>query len=330
MSDQTTINAENPAETMRQVMTELTGHEVIENPSHEKALTEPTLIEVSKDRRIEDLTNESRKALEYLKPARRKGTAQMHDLQSIIDWTNRFKGETSALFALPDMQNPSLTSIVDYHAEGPIDVNDLTGDPSARHCHHRAVYKFPLHDDWKLWNRNSGKPLDKDEMGEFIEAQASAIQDPTPALINLKENDENTDWENRLIRTANHIEGRFGQVRELLAMSRHFQVYETSNLEVATNRDTGESAIQFLNEHRDKEGAPIKIPNLITIAIPVFVNGAPYRMPVRFRYRKSGSSVKFILSIYNPEKVFEDAFKEAIATAQKATELPAFLGTPET
>ncbi|EEX16987.1 conserved hypothetical protein [Citreicella sp. SE45] len=71
------------------------------------------------------------------------------------------------------------------------------------------------------------------------------------------------------------------------------------------------------------------MPNLIIITIPVFLNGAPYRMPVRFRYRKSGSTVKFILSIYNPERAFEAAFDEALKIASDATELPIFQGHPE-
>ena len=147
--------------------------------------------------------------------------------------------------------------------------------------------------------------------------------------FNSVPHDDHEKWENRLIDTARQIEGRYGQLTQLLAMSKRFQVFETSDLKVSTNRDTGEAEIQFLNEHKDAEGQPLNIPNLIIIAIPVFLGGALYRMPVRFRYRKSGASVKFILSIYNPEKAFESAFKEAIAQATEATELPLFLGSPE-
>ena len=112
-------------------------------------------------------------------------------------------------------------------------------------------------------------------------------------------------------------------------MSKQFQVYEKSDLTVSTNRDTGEQEIQFVNEHKAADGKPLNIPNLIIIAIPVFMGGAPYRMPVRFRYRKSGGAIRFILSVYNPEKAFEAAFKEAIITALEATELPLFMGSPE-
>lgn len=325
---QTIAPMENPAETMRKVMTELGVTEQIHHPAIKNILTQPLLVSLPQGRKVEDLTSHMRTAAEFLKPARRKGTAKMKDMDSFIAWSTRFKGETSALFANPSRDAPSITCIADYHGAGPVDLA-AQGDPTARHCHHRAVYDFPLSDEWKAWTGISGKGLDKDEMGEFIEANAKDIFDPSPALISGKEEDAAHDWEKRLIQTARQIEGRYGQLHQLLQMSRHFQVNETSNLSVTTNRDTGEAQIQFLNEHKDAEGAPLKVPNLIIIAIPVFRNSAPYRMPVRFRYRKSGSAVKFILSLYNPDKAFDAAFDEAVALATEATDLPTFHGTPE-
>lgn len=322
------FSTENPAATMRDVMEKIGGTEHITRPE-DYDLTSAHLVATPSHRKVEDLTAKHREAAEFLKPARRKGTARLDDLQSLIDWANRFKGPTSALFAKPDLNAPTITCIADYHAEGPADQATATGDPTARHCHHRAIYSFPLSEEWKAWTGVSGKPLEKDDLGEFIEANAKDIMDPTAAILAAKESDKNQPWENRLIQTAQQIEGRYGQLTQLLQMSRQFQVYETSNLKVTSNRDTGESEIQFLNEHKGADGKPLQIPNLIIIAIPVFMGGAPYRMPVRFRYRKMGGAVRFILSIYNPEKAFEAAFKEAVEEATEKTDLPTFKGTPE-
>jgi len=318
----------NPAETMRDVMANIGRHDPVDTPDG-LDLTKAHLITLPDHRKVEDLTSKHRDAAEYLKPARRMGIAHLADLQSLIAWSNRFKGETSALFAEPDMLAPTLTCIADYHAEGPVDQANTKGDPTARHCHHRAIYDFPLSEEWKAWMGISGNPLEKDDLGEFIEAQAKDIMDPTPAVLDGKESDKNQKWENRLIQTAQQIQGRYGQLTQLLAMSKHFQVHETSNLTVKTNRDSGEQEIQFVNEHKAPDGKPLQIPNLIIIAIPVFMGGAPYRMPVRFRYRKIGGAVRFILSIYNPEKAFEAAFKEAVEEATIQTDLPTFLGSPE-
>ncbi len=186
-----------------------------------------------------------------------------------------------------------------------------------------------MSDEWKAWNKISGNPLGKDEMGEFIEENAKDIMDPSPAILGMKEGTKNQPWENRLIQTAAQIDGRYGQLAQLLAMSKQFQVFESSDLEVKTNRDTGEATVHFMNEHKDAQGKPINIPNLIIIAIPVFKGGALYRMPVRFRYRKNGSKIAFILKIYNPEKAMQAAFDEAVTTATEGTSLPMFKGSPE-
>lgn len=323
----TTTTKANIAETIRDVMLERGDHETLIIPQID--FTQPHLISMPEKRRVEDLTHKTHAAAEYLKPARRKGTATLNDLRSLIDWANRFKGPTSALFAQNDMADPSLTCVADYHEAGAPDPTDVTGDPTARHCHHRGTYRFPLSKEWLAWKAVDGVPLDKDELGEHIEAQAQDIMDPTPAILKGTETDENEGWENRLIRTARQLEKRYGQLHELLAMSKRFEVYETSDLRAASNRDTGEQQIQFLNEHKDADGQPLNIPSLIIIAIPVFEGGAPYRMVARFRYRKLGGTVKFILSIHNPEKAFDAAFDEAVTEATAATELPLFMGAPE-
>lgn len=329
MSDPEENKMENPAETMRKVMAELGKSEALPIPEEGAQNCGATLITTPTGRNVENLTEIHRKAAEYLKPARRRGTATLYDLDSLITWTNRFKGETSALFAKPDMTSPSLTCIADYHAMGAPDPFSPEGDITARHCHHRARYEFPLSDEWKAWMAVSGKPLEKDDLGEFIEANAKDIMDPTPAILKGEETEKNQNWENRLIATARQIEGRYGQLAQLLAMSRQFQVYETSDLTVTSNRDTGEASIQFLNEHKDAAGKPLNIPNLMIIAIPVFMGGVPYRMPVRFRYRKMGGAVKFVLAPYNPERAFKSAFDEALSIAADQTDLPLMRGTPE-
>ncbi len=318
----------NIAETMRQTVEELGKTDTLFHPEDESIFGWPTILSAPAHRSLRDMTQEVRAAAEYLKPARRRGIARLATLDSLVDWSSRFKGETSALYADPDMTAPKLTCIADYHGEGAASFNPTTGDPLARHCSHRGVYSFPLSKEWKKWSQVSGRGLDKNEMGQFIEDNAKDVLNPTPALINGTTADAEA-WEVGLIETAAKIEGRFGSLSQLLQLSRSFQVYESSDLKVSTNRDTGESAIQFLNEHKDADGAPLRIPNLFLIAIPVFESGHAYRLPVRFQYRKSGSTVKFILSIYDPEAAFDDAFNEAVTEAQTRTELPLFMGTPE-
>lgn len=323
------VTLENPAQTARDIMEDLGKHEAITPAPNTVDHTKAHLVTVPRGRKVEDLTEMHRKAATYLKPARRTGTAKLHSLQSLIDWSIRFKGDTSALYALPEMDSPSITCIADYHGEGPADAESKDGDPNARYCDHRAVYEFPLSNEWKAWMAVSGQALNKDQLGAFIEEQALDVMDPTPAMLKGDIEAAREPWEKRLIETATRLQGRHAQLSDLLEISKQFAINETSNLSVKTDRDTGEQAIQFVNEHQAPDGKPITIPNLITIAIPVFLNGAPYRMSVRFRYRKNGANISFFLEIHNSEKVFEAAFEEATQQAQEDTGLPLFLGSPE-
>lgn len=319
----------NVAETVRDLMTNAQDISFITKPDPEQALTVPVIVSVPSGRKVEDITDSIRKAALYLKPARRKGTAKLATLKSLIDWANRFKGETSIIYANPDRAAPSLTCITNYHAAGKPTLDAATPDETANYGDHRGVYNFPLSKEWKRWLAISGKPMSKDDMGQFIEDNAKDFIDPTPALLNSGAVDPQAEWEKRMIEVAQKIGGRFGQHLKLVQMSREFQAYEVSNLSVSSNRDTGESTIAFVNEHKTQTGEPLKIPNLFLIAIPVLESGVLYRLPVRFQYRKQGGGVMFILTIYDPDRAFDDAFEEAIQQAEIGTELPVLLGIPE-
>lgn len=322
MQDET----QNIAQTVRDTVEDLAHVETIETAHG--ALSESEFVAVPSHKKIEDLTPLRRATIEKLRPIQKRGTAMMLTLESLIDWSNRFKGDNSALFASADPEKPTLTVIADYHVAGHAVIDDL-GDENARHCAHRALYEFPVSRAWKDWTEKSGQALDKDELGKFLEDHALDVLDPTPAILDDEISEKNADWENRHIETAARLEGRFGTLHQLLHLSREFSIHETSNLTVKKNRDTGEQEISFLNEHKTPEGKPLKIPNLFLIAIPVFEQGALYRIAARLQYRKNGGALTFGLTLFNSENAFDDAMREAVKTAQNETKLPVFWGTPE-
>jgi hypothetical protein len=274
-----------------------------------------------------DLTDAMDKINTKLQPWRRTGTAHMQDLASLIAWANRNKGATSALFANVS-DKPSLTCIADYHAEGAPVIDHITRDTKASLCSHRAHYAFPLSREWQLWNAISGKGLGKADLGEFVEANAKDMLTPSHALTNGI-SDKMEPWERDMHLVAQQVRGRFGLPDTLINLSRRFEVTESNNISTTRNPDTGEATFNFINPHQQPDGSPISIPNLFLVALPVFDNGAVYRLPVRFRYIKSGAEVKFFLTLHNPDVYLRDAIQIALDDAEKATGLPLFLGSPE-
>lgn len=102
----TSIEVENTAQTMRRVMEEISNHDAVATPV-DADLTKPVLISLPDKRKVSNLTTDHINALEFLKPARRRGTAHLDDLQSLITWANRFKSPETVLFAKPDMSAPT-------------------------------------------------------------------------------------------------------------------------------------------------------------------------------------------------------------------------------
>lgn len=311
-------DANNLAATLRDTLLGLADHNVID-VDH---VTEnrPLLVEVAHDRKIQDLTPMLRAAITHDAPERRTGTATLTTLESLIDWTNRNKCEDSALFADTDPNAPSLTCIANYTAKGP-------NYEDASHNDYRARYAFPLSKEWKRWTEICAEPISKDELGIFVEEYVEDVLNPSPALLGGSGKLE--EWEEKLLDTIEKIDGRLASCGKLLEMSRALQIFESDALTVSTDRSTGEQTLAASKEFTDADGKPLKLPNLFLIAIPVFEGGDAYRIPVRLILRKSGPNVRFILSLYRPERAFDDALKGALEAAAEKTGLPLFHGTPE-
>ncbi|MDO9006320.1 MAG: DUF2303 family protein [Aquabacterium sp.] len=322
-----TTTPENVAQTVAKLLAETADTTLIETPPD---LTGgPLLLSVPKDRKVEDHSEAVRKLLDRIQPFARKGTATMTSLQSVIDWANRFKGAESVLYASNAENKPKITCIADYHQQGAPAIGS-DGESTARHGQHRATYAFPLSPKWLAWMAMSGQAMSGVDMGAFLEDNILDVIDPPTSLTSPGiAGAEASESDMRLIDIARRLDGTFGNGAQLLGMAKSFTVNETADYTVAHNSTTGEATIQTKSEHIDGSGQPIRVPKLFLIAIPVFENGPPYRLPVRFQYRKAGPTVKFFLTIHDPQHAKDHAFTEATTFAATETELPLFLGTPE-
>ncbi len=295
-------------------------------PLGEIDLTKPLIAVTPQNMRKDDLAEAAKKAAEIFKPLARTGTAKLESLESLIDWTNRHKGEETVIFAHATDTERSLTAVIDYHLAGAPSV-DPNGDARARHGRHRGLYQFPLSKEWRAWQGACSGALSGPELGEFLEDRADDILNPTPAITGSASASE--EWETKMIMLAAKLGGRFGSYASLKTLADEFKMNESTGLVAKTNRDTGETTVQFINEHKQPDGSPINVPTLFMIAIPVFENGPAYRIAVRIRYRRAGSGVAWILSLYNPQAAMDDAWAEALAEAREKTGLTVFDGLPE-
>lgn len=289
-------------------------------------LSQPSIVMMPTGMMAKDFQSDIVKAAELHKPLARKGTATLNDLDSFINWTNRHKGDGSVIFAHGHKNDFSLTSVIDYNFAGPPTIEER-GDPLARHGKHRGKYTFPLSKEWLAWQAACANPLSGPELGELIEDRAEDILNPSPGINGTG---TPTDDDRQMIEIATKLGGRFGSFTTLRNLANEFKMQESTGMTAKTNRDTGETTIQFINEHKEPDGSPINIPTLFMIAIPVFDGDAAYRIAVRLRYRRAGTGVVWILSLYNPQASLDLAWSEAVNKARQETELPTFAGSAET
>lgn len=244
-----------------------------------------------------------------IRPTRREGSATHTRLDSFIDHVNRFKGENSAVFAVDNMAGPKLTAIYDYHAVG------YSSD--AENLKHRAVYSFPLSDEWKAWSGANGKAMAMSDFASFLEDHIVDVTTDKP------KSDAAKDF---LAKTG----GNLASPSKLIEIARGLQVNEASTLREARNLSSGEAEVVFQSEHLDANGNKLVLPNAFMICIPVFARATVFdQILARFRYRKNGGSISFWFDLWRPDLVFEHAFTEACEQVKKETSLPLFVGNPE-
>jgi hypothetical protein len=114
-----------------------------------------------------------------------------------------------------------------------------------------------------------------------------------------------------------------------MELATHLHINESSVAKQAVNLASGEGQILFESQHTDASGAPVDVPGLFIICVPVFAHDGYYRLVARLRYRKQGGAISFWYELWRPDLVFDDAFDKACSRAAEETGLPLLVGAPE-
>lgn len=242
-------------------------------------------------------------------PERIKGSAKIVTIDSLIDHANKFKGETSALFA--NDEDCAITASYDYHG---------AGKPSF--CTHEAVFKAQLSTQWQAWSTMNGERMNQTNFAEFIENNALDLID-APAAESMDAGDI------MVLNIAKTLGFTIGTPADIVKLARGIAINESAKAKSIVNTSTGETQIQYESEHSDAGGQRLAVPNLFLIGAPVFEGDAFYKIVVRLRYRLQGGQVSWFYEIYRAERLLDHAFTEICKIAQSKTSLPLYMGTPE-
>lgn len=255
-------------------------------------------------------------------PLFRDGTAVLTQLPSFIALVNRFKFANSAIFAVDDLQAPSLTAIFDYHPAN-IDENGIIPEQPVESMRHKATYAFPLSKEWQAWFGRDAKTMTMGDFAAFLETHIVDVsEDPVGA------------WSEQAqaFAKANRATGAdaVATPTRLVDLSLKFRIYETAESCEAVNLTTGETQLTFVSEHKQADGKPVDFPKLFSIVIPIFARSSVfYRIIARLRYRLSNGKPVFWFELWRPDLTFEQAFNEALEQVSDETALPIYAGKAE-
>lgn len=248
-------------------------------------------------------------------PRFRRGTATLTSLASLIDHINRFGDDDSAVFARDCRENPGLLAVLDYHRR-----DDPQTHGEYRHGLHRAKFDFPVSDEWKAWTRSNGEKMSMAEFAHFLEdnvldvaEMGDDIPESAERFVAMCGGSKNiADWS------------------MLTALAKSLTVFESATVTEVTDLHGGAVNLTIGEEH-DTEVAGVKatVPTMFFIAIPIFRDGAYYRLPIRLRYRRTRTGVIFWYEMWREDRAFMDAVKDSVVKVASETRAQTFYGTPE-
>jgi Uncharacterized conserved protein (DUF2303) len=242
---------------------------------------------------------------QYLpRPERKEGCATLTTLDAFNAYVDRHKTLSSAVFV--DDTNAKAPRIVAI-----FDANDTEADWQR----HRAVYAFPLSDEWKKWS-NPPESFSQADFANFLEDRITDVIDPSTAGAVAR-------------KFAEDVGAQLASPAKLLELSRGLAVNVDARAVSKVNLGNGTGEISYKEEHNDSAGEPIKVPGAFVIGIPVFRLGAAYSIPVRLRYRMSSGKILWSLALQRIDHVFEDAIADAATKVSESTGLPVFRGKPD-
>lgn len=237
-------------------------------------------------------------------PERIQGTAALTTLASLIKHVNRFKNEGTGVFATDGAQ-PSIQVVYDYHKKD---------DP--KFGRHRALYKFPLSNEWNAWKAANEKWMLQGDFATFLEDRLGDVLEPSIATAGAKS-------------TAEELGLNLASRQKLMTLSRGLTVHVESVMTNHQNLSSGEIAMVFKEQHKDEGGNALTVPNGFLLAIPVFHGGLAYSIPVRLRYKANSGKIQWCVVMINPQKSIDDAVAMAVAEVEKETALGVLMGVPE-
>ncbi|NNM65943.1 MAG: DUF2303 family protein [Burkholderiales bacterium] len=228
------------------------------------------------------------------RPKRPIANVKLRDATSFVRYVNAHKAPRSTVYASMEPAR-FLCVFDDYLHASDLDVgNPKHVDAQADWRSFRAEFTLPASHEWKTWTGQNRKAMTQLQFAEHMQDNLPDVIAPSGA--------------------------------ELLETALNFEAAQAGHFVSAQRLQDGSHNLVWKT---DNTGGTVRVPEHITLSIPVFENEAPRELEARLRYRTNGSALSLWYELVRPHKVIEAAFRETWACIEEGCALPLLLGSPE-
>lgn len=256
-------------------------------------------------------------------PRRIRQTARLFDEASFIRHVREHACPHSRIFANPHAQpTPHMVAVYDYHSRAIKPVEETDDSPCdylpiPRFGENRAVYPLRIAREWETWTKHAGSAMPPAAFAEFLEANVVDVLSPASELSPTT------------AQLLSDLDLKLASPSQLVALSRNLAINVDVAVRQAQTLSSGEIAITYVEQHRDSEGAPIRVPNAFLLGIPIFFGGPRFTILARLSYRVASQRVNWTFTLHRADEAREVAFAEVCERVAKETDVVVFSGSPE-
>jgi len=230
-------------------------------------------------------------------PNRVEARLTTHDLQSFVDYIDRFAIKGTCLFAkYATTEEFQLEAVIDYHGEplhpkegeviGEVQIPDW--------CAHTIVYKPKFSREWLRWNSINGKPISQVAFAAFLEDNTQDVASPKGA--------------------------------DLLGIVNTFKVDKQVTYSKDVTLQNGNVKFTFNSESKARGIGEMEVPERFRLQIPVFHRGVSFAFDVKFRYRvDEEGKLTLWVEIVNKDVIIQAAVDQALEHIRKVLAQPLFI-----
>jgi uncharacterized protein YfdQ (DUF2303 family) len=203
-------------------------------------------------------------------PGRIRSKVMVHDLDSLLDYTQRYVDARTLVWVSLDPRTFALSFTVQ--------LDDHSADePSWRT--HSCAYTPRMSEEWNRWMGHNAKGMEQVEFATFLEDN---LQDVTPG----ESGPSGTD---------------------MLKMALEFEARQDQRIKSHVRLQSGAIQLEYVAKDDDATVNRMQVFDRFAIGIPVFRGGAAWKVDARLRYRVREGKATFWYELIRSDKTHEAA-----------------------